>query len=275
MIREWARNWVLTVLRAECYSAGYMRFLARPLNDAILHFVMASRKFYDGTDPRYMASYSVAETSHYLLTPQATVRSWVVGRPYPTKRGKKYFRPVIKLPERLVGSLSFINLIEVHVLDAIRREHSVPLDKIRIAIDYLREHFGSEHPLAEESFATDGLDLFVQKYGQLINVSRAGQLGIKTLLEAHLRRIERDAKGVALRLYPFTRKRSPEEPRAVVIDPFVSFGRPVLVGTGIATSVVAERYKAGESIEQLCTDYGRKRLDIEEAIRCELSLEAA
>jgi uncharacterized protein (DUF433 family) len=60
-----------------------------------------------------------------------------------------------------------------------------------------------------------------------------------------------------------------------VIDPYVSFGRPVLVGTGIATSVVAERYKAGESIEQLSTDYGRKRLEIEEAIRCELELEAA
>lgn len=182
---------------------------------------------------------------------------------------------MIEVPDPHIRSLSFINLIEVHVLDAIRRQHSVPLDKIRTAIDYLREHFGSEHPLAEESFATDGLDLFVQKYGQLINVSRAGQLGIKTLLEAHLRRIERDAKGVALRLYPFTRKRSPEEPRSVVIDPYVSFGRPVLVGTGIATSVIAERYKAGESIEQLCSDYGRQPLDIEEAIRCELSLEAA
>ena len=245
------------------------------MNDAILHFVKATRKFYDGLDPRYLASYGLAETSHYLLIPQATVRSWVIGRPYPTKRGKKYFRPVIELPDPDIRSLSFINLIEVHVLDAIRREHSVPLDKIRIAIDYLRKQFGSEHPLAEESFATDGLDLFVQKFGQLINVSRAGQLGIRAFLEAHLRRIDRDQKGVALRLYPFTRKRSPEEPRAVVIDPYVSFGRPVLVGTGIATAVVAERYKAGESIEQLCTDYGRKRLDIEEAIRCELSLEAA
>jgi|HubBroStandDraft_6_1064221.scaffolds.fasta_scaffold00818_10 uncharacterized protein (DUF433 family) len=244
-------------------------------NNAILHLVKAIRKFYDGLDPRYLGSYGLAETSHYLLIPQATVRSWVVGRPYPTKRGKKYFEPVIELPDRDIRSLSFINLIEVHVLDAIRREHSVPLDKIRIAIDYLGEQFGSEHPLAEESFATDGLDLFVDKFGQIINVSRAGQLGIKTLLQAHLRRIDRDAKGVALRLYPFTRKRSPDEPRVVVIDPYVSFGRPVLVGTGIATSVVAERYKAGESIEQLCTDYGRERLEIEEAIRCELELEAA
>lgn len=231
--------------------------------------------FYKGQDPRYLPSYGIAEASHYLLVPQATVRSWAVGRPYPTKRGRKYFHPIIKLPNAANHSLSFINVVEIHVLDAIRREHSVPLDKIRVAMDYLREQFGSEHPLAEENFTTDGLDLFVQKYGQLINVSRGGQLGIKALLEAHLRRIERDAKGVALRLYPFTRKRSGEEPRVVVIDPYVSFGRPVLVGTGIATSVVAERYKAGESVEELCSDYGRKRLEIEEAIRCELQLEAA
>ena len=235
----------------------------------------SKHKSSEAVDPRYLASYGLTETSHYLIIPQATVRSWVVGRPYPTKRGKKYFKPVIDLPDAAIRSLSFINLIEVHVLDAIRREHSVPLDKIRIAIDYLRDEFGSEHPLAEESFATDGLNLFVEKYGQLINVTRAGQLGMKALLEAYLRRIDRDAKGVAVRLYPFTRKRSPEEPKAVVIDPYISFGRPVLIGTGIATSVVAERYKAGESIEQLCTDYGRKRLDIEEAIRCELSLDAA
>ncbi|MFQ5925967.1 MAG: DUF433 domain-containing protein [Terriglobia bacterium] len=92
---------------------------------------------------------------------------------------------------------------------------------------------------------------------------------------AHLRRIERDPAGFAVRLFPFTRKRELEEPKVVVIDPYVSFGRPVLVGTGIATAVIAERYKAGESIDDLTDDYGRQRLEIEEAIRCELQLEAA
>ena len=43
----------------------------------------------------------------------------------------------------------------------------------------------------------------------------------------------------------------------------------------IATAVIAERYKAGESVDQLAEDYGRNRLEIEEAIRCELPLEAA
>ena len=66
-----------------------------------------------------------------------------------------------------------------------------------------------------------------------------------------------------------------EEPRTIVIDPYVSFGRPVLAGTGIATSVIAQRYKAGESIAELAEDYGRSSPEIEEAIRCELWLDAA
>ena len=72
--------------------------------------------------------------------------------------------------------------------------------------------------------------------------------------EAHLRRIERDTKGLPVKLFPFTRKRYPDEPKAVVIDPYVSFGRPILVGTGIATAVLAERYKAGESIDELAEE---------------------
>lgn len=102
-----------------------------------------------------------------------------------------------------------------------------------------------------------------------------GQMAMPELVDAYLRRIERNEHGLALRLYPFTRKRQLDEPRVVAIDPRISFGRPVLVGTGIRTAIVAERYKAGESIEELAKDYGRKSLDIEEAIRCELAVEAA
>lgn len=58
-------------------------------------------------------------------------------------------------------------------------------------------------------------------------------------------------------------------------DADVSFGRPVLEGTGIPTAIVAERYKAGETIEELADDYERPSRDIQEAIRCELETKAA
>ncbi len=232
-------------------------------------------RFYSGLDPRELPSYSLPEAAHYLRIPRATLRSWVAGRTYPTQKGTGFFRPLISLPDRRHLVLSFLNIVEAHVLDAIRRKHEIPLGKVRRALDYLRRQFPSRHPLADQEFETDGINLFIERYGALINISADGQLALRNLLEAHLRRIERDETGIAIRLFPFTRKRQPEEPKLVVIDPFISFGRPVLVGTGIPTAVIAERYKAGESMDELAGDYDRQRVEIEEAIRCELELQAA
>jgi len=226
-------------------------------------------------DLRELSTYGITEVAHYLRIPQATLRSWVLGRFYPTQAGRKRFSPIIELPDKSRPLLSFMNLVEAHILEAIRREHEIPLPKIRTAINFLKREFPSRHPLADQKFQTDGLDLFIQKYGHLINISQDGQLAMRSMLEAHLRRIERDPAGSPVRLYPFTRMRQLDEPKVVVIDPHISFGRPVLVGTGIATVVIAERYKAGESVDELADDYGRLREEIEEAIRCELRVKAA
>jgi uncharacterized protein (DUF433 family) len=225
-------------------------------------------------DPRELPAYGVTEAAHYLGIPLATLRSWVCGRYYPTEGGKRFFRPVIELPSKAQPSLSFFNLVEAHVLDAIRREHSIALGKVRTAIRYLQTQFHSKHPLAEHRFQTDGVDLFVEKYGSLIAVSQAGQTAMKEVLQAYLQRIRHDDQGLAIQLFPFVRSRREATPERIVIDPAISFGRPVIAGTGIATSIVAERYKAGESVDELAEDYGLQRPDIEEALRCELSVAA-
>ena len=226
-------------------------------------------------DLREMPAYGINEAAHYLGIPNATLRSWVLGRPYPTGAGERFFRPIIELPDGEQWLLSFENLVEAHVLDAIRRVHGVTFWRVRKAVEYLKTKLASKHPLAEQKFATDGVDLFVEVFGRLVNVSREGQLAIRDLIQAYLQRIERDPIGAPVRLYPFTRERKPDEPKIIVIDPSISFGRPVLVGTGIATTIIAQRYKAGESVEELAEDYGRSRSDIEEAIRSELWLDAA
>lgn len=225
-------------------------------------------------DSRELPAYALSEAAHYLRIPLATLRSWVRGRHYPTEGGKRFFKPVIELPDPKLPSLSFVNLIEVHVLDAIRREHNIPLPKVRAALDYVQQKLGVRHPLAKQSFETDGISLIVSRFGQLIAVSDAGQLAMKEMLTAHLRRIERDPTGMAVQLFPFTRKRQPDEPKIIVIDPSVSFGRPTIIGTGVATETVAARYKAGESVDELAQDYGCQRAQIEEAVRCELQLAA-
>lgn len=98
---------------------------------------------------------------------------------------------------------------------------------------------------------------------------------MRQLLEAHLERIERDPEGVPLRLYPFIRGKDSEEPKFIVIDPHMAFGKPSLKGTTITTSLIAGRFQAGESLEELAAEYDRSQAEIEEAIRCELYLEAA
>jgi uncharacterized protein (DUF433 family) len=168
-----------------------------------------------------------------------------------------------------------MNLAEAHVLNGLRRDHEVPLQQIRRALEYLKSlpSGGNEpHPLLDHRFATAGLTLFVEHVGELLNVtSHQGQLELRQVLEAHLRRLDRDASGNVIRFFPFTRRRDLDEPRLIVIDPTLAFGRPVLWGTGIPTSVIASRFKAGESGAELAADYGRMTDEIEEAVRCELA----
>ncbi len=225
-------------------------------------------------DARELPAYTMGEAAHYLRIPFANLRSWARGRYYPVGKGSCFFEPLLELPNPEMPSLSFLNLVEAHVLDAIRRDQQIPLLKVRVALDYVKNHFASKHPLADQKFETDGVDLFVSRFEQLISVSQAGKLAMRDMLAAHLRRVDHDRSGLALRLFPFTRKRQPDEGKIIVIDPYISFGRPSITGTGIATSIIAERYKAGESIEQLGDDYGCERDIIEEAVRCELPLAA-
>lgn len=229
----------------------------------------------NNVDPRQEPAYTVPEAAHYLQIPAATLRSWTIGRRYPVRKGERFFEPVIIIASRQPAMLSFVNLVESHVLDAIRGQYNVSLPAVRRAILFLRDELGSKHPLADQKFETDGKDLFIRKLDELIAVSKGGQKAMPEVFNAYLQRIEWDLQGLATRLYPFTRQRELVQPKVVMIDPRVSFGRPVLAGTGIRTELVAERYKAGESMDDLARDYGRNRVEIEEAVRCELALKAA
>src|SRR5262245_48080152 len=239
---------------------------------------MHNKSFYGGQDPREMPAYSIIEAAHYLRLPPSTLRDWVKGRPYPTAMERRFSAPLLSLPPRSPReplALSFFNLVEAHVLGALRREHIVSMWKVRESLTFLEKHFPSPHPLAEQQFETNGIDLFIETYGQLINVNQDGQLAMRDLLRMYLSRLERDAAGVPVKLYLFTRPPSVDAPRVIAVDPYVAFGRPVVMGTGITTAILAERYKAGEFIEDLVYDYDLSSQAIQEAIRCELALQAA
>jgi uncharacterized protein (DUF433 family) len=206
--------------------------------------------------------------------PISTLRTWFFG--YHSNRGLGDMLPVIKPADPKNGLLSFVNLVEAHVLLSIRRDYEISLPKVRKSLSYIERTIGSKNPLAQNKFQTDGRDLFVQHYGKLIDATLDGQTAMAKVIETYLRRIEWDKAGLAKKLFPYILRGVPEseQPKSILIDPTISGGRPVLAGTGIATRVVAERYLAGESSDALAKDYNRTRAEIDEILRCEIKLAA-
>jgi uncharacterized protein (DUF433 family) len=220
---------------------------------------------------RRTPAYTFAEAAHCLGVPVSTLRAWCSGQDNRHQGELRRYHRVIRLDGAGSKGLSFLNLVEAHVLCGLRGVHHVPLPCIRSGIDYVARQLKVERPLAQARFATRGLELYVEHLSDLIALDRGGQLGMQDILEAYLKRVERDLHRVPIKLYPFTRQAvSADAARNIVIDPAVAFGRPVLVGTRVPTAVLADRFKAGDSMQELADDFRTTTEAIEEAIRCEV-----
>jgi uncharacterized protein (DUF433 family) len=160
------------------------------------------------------------------------------------------------------------------MLAAMRSLYDLLLPKIRRAVAHLSEHSGFRHPLIEQPLYTNHVDVLIREMDTLINISRGGQFVIPDIMDVHLERIERDTRGM-FKFFPFVRERSAGEPKFIVINPAIGFGKPVIAGTGISTAVIASRFNARESIPDLAEEYGLEARQIEEAIRWETRAVAA
>jgi len=166
-----------------------------------------------------------------------------------------------------------MNLLECHMLAAMRKIYDLHLPKIRRAVGHLSGNSSFRHPLVEQPLYTDGVDILIKEIDSILNISRGGQFAIPEIICVHLQRIEYE-KG-KFKFYPFVRERSAEEPKYIVINPSIAFGKPVIAGTGISTAVIASRFNARESVPDLAQEYGLEEKQIEEAIRWETRAVAA
>jgi len=236
---------------------------------------------YGGKNPREMPLYPVDLAAKMLLLPLSTLKVWVFGADWhDRKTGRtRHFEPLIMPPpENDQRMLSFVNLVEAHVLKAIRRKHLVQMFRTRFAIEHLKERYETLHPLADVDLYASGSDLFIDDLGQLINITQGAQIAMREMLVAHLKRLDRNVQGLTTRLYPFVVPNPvirvgevvfQEPPKLIAIDPLVSFGRPVITGTGIPTEAIADRFWGGDSIDLLLEDFNRSKTEIEYAIRYE------
>jgi uncharacterized protein (DUF433 family) len=227
------------------------------------------RNAFTDQDLRELPAYGIPEAAGYLRLPVSTLRSWLLGQRYRAGAHARFFKPVIDIADRKDRQLSFINLVEAFVLAGIRREHEIPLPKVRKAVDYLRRTFNSKRSLADEQFETDGIDLFVEKMGSLIGATQEGQIQMREIIRDRLERVHRDPKGVPQKIVLFPARPDKTGSADVVIDPRLSFGRPVLDRLGVRTAILAERFDAGDDIDVLAREYAAPPEAIQNAIRCE------
>jgi uncharacterized protein (DUF433 family) len=234
---------------------------------ATIGFVGARRRSIPVTvDPRSEPAYTLAEAARYLRLAPGTLRSWVVGRPYPTAAGTRTFAPLIRPARKHPLTLSFLDLVEAHVLRALRVDHRVPVDAVRRAIRFAETTLRIQRLLLREDLLTHTGRVFLERYGELIDLSASGQLAMRKVLDDHLRRVEWDADTLPLRLYPFVSADVLTADKPIAIDPGIAFGRPVVQRAGVSTGIITSRIDAGESVADLAADYDLTPAEIEHAI---------
>jgi uncharacterized protein (DUF433 family) len=211
-------------------------------------------------------AYTLAEAARYLKLPVATLRSWLFGRSYPTAEGSGRFQPLIRPACRRPPLLSFSNLIEAHVLRALRTDHGVSIKDLRSALHFAEKSLRVERLLLSRELCTERGRLFLDRYGELINLSASGQLAMRRLLDQHLKRVEWDDLAFPARLYPFLSSEDLAPRRPIVIDPKIAFGRPIVARKSVSTHVIADRIDAGETVDALAADYDLSPAEVEEAV---------
>ena len=212
--------------------------------------------FYGGINPRELPLYSQGEVGDFIHVPRSTLRGWMGA----FQDRYDYYGPLIESPEGHEGRLSFNNLIEVYVLNVFRKAEGVKMSSIRKAAWTARQKLDVDRPFLSDKLRVSG-DIFWDDLGTLINLSKGGQLAIRKVLEAYLKRIEYDqATGLPLRLYPMVGESVGLDlsggAHHIVIDPEIGFGQPTVEGRGVTTRVLAERVNAGESVEGVARSYG-------------------
>lgn len=224
------------------------------------------RGIFGDRDPREVPLYTIGQAARYLRMPASTLRAWTVGMDYPTAQSRSgRFEPLIEVSAEPPARLTFNNLIEAYVLHNLRRVREVPLSAVRRAIDNMKRELKRPRPLLTNRFLTDGYHIYVRQFGVLVDMTAGGgQTALQGMIEDSLQRIECDADGLAARLFPYLKRA--DEPRAVVLDPELSFGRLTMAGTGVSVDIVADLIEAGESAARVAREFGVKPTTVNQAV---------
>ncbi|MFT4085329.1 MAG: DUF433 domain-containing protein [Nocardioides sp.] len=217
--------------------------------------------------------YSFPQIDRILGLHNGTAARWIDGY----ERAGRFYQPVVRPEHTGEEVATWGELVECRLL-AEYRDAGVTLQRMRPAVERLRELTGSRYPLASAQLwlAADGRELVarVQDDVQLSDrlslvVIRSGQQMLDWSPRASRFRSSIRWSGDGIDSTPVSLALDEDNPE-IEIDPARGYGDPVIKGRGVTTSIIRELVQAGEPIESIAESYELERSQVEAAIRYEL-----
>ena len=167
---------------------------------------------------------------------------------------------------------SFLDLIDLLFVKQFLTK-GLSLQKVRKALNEAQSMLGGHH-FAQRSFFTDGRNIYMQIKNEsesLIELLSGGHWVISQFIKELAEQIEFDEpSGFAAKWYPLGKG------GLVVIDPKISFGRPIIEGRSISTDNVFDCYLGErENISKVCKWLDLNPQQVMAAVKFESSLIAA
>jgi uncharacterized protein (DUF433 family) len=183
--------------------------------------------------------YDLAEAAKLTGLRRARVKEWFLGRD-----AGPDVKPVFRSDHDAINgdlAISFLDLVELFIAGQLRK-HGVSLQCIRRIHSQLKALWKTKHPFSRKEIRTDGKRLFAceldeHERGEVYDV-QTRQKVFDTVLLPFLKKIDYDQATRLARRWSIT--------RLVVIDPAISFGKPIIEPAGITTGVLAAAYRAND-----------------------------
>jgi uncharacterized protein (DUF433 family) len=218
--------------------------------------------------------YTVPEAARLSGIPAAELRRWLYGYRVGTGDAKRQMPPLWN-PEpgaEGVDGLSFHDLLEVRFIKHFRRL-GISLQTIRLAAQNAREILGSPYPFTCRGFRTDGRSIFAEAIAasgdpELLDLKRR-QYVIRNVIQPSLFAGLEFENGRARRWYPMERS------KAVLLDPEIAFGKPVVADAKVRTDILRDAWLAeGKNTRRVASLYEVSTKAVEAAVRFETRLAA-
>lgn len=215
--------------------------------------------------------YTVAEGSRHLGVPESTFRTWSSGYKRHDRAGRsRGSGPFVTTVPGTKGhpTIPFVGLIEGTVAASFRNA-GVSLQHLKRALRVLEDQIGIKYALASQLLYTDGarilFDYAMETDNEELAVVVTGQRVFVPVVRDYLTRIHYADDRYADRLILPTTKRP-----LIEVDPRRNFGRPRFVRSGVPVASVLDRFKAGESLASVATDFDLDPADVEDVLRAAL-----